>query len=163
MCVALQTRATTPRYSCTTTSDASLARSISPLSGLDLVGRFRIRRVDDDHTVKIDVHFSIDDRLPWQHLRRRIPRPLLDDAILNRFCDQSSNLFTLQRDEPLLAIVLVKLRTIIQSMDPRVISFKNEKVFPSKKNIVLRGDFLFQGGERNTKLFGRWTDDRSSL
>src|SRR6516164_80683 len=113
MCVALQTRATTPRYSCTTTSDASLARSISPLSGLDLVGRFRNRRVDD-HTVKIDVHFSIDDRLPWQHLRRRIPRPLLDDAILNRFCDQSSNLFTHRPEGTQLSAVYRRLRACLQ-------------------------------------------------
>src|SRR6516162_4130298 len=69
-----------------------------------------------DHTVKIDVHTSVYYGLARKHFRRRIPRPLLDDAILNRFCDQSSNLFTLQRDQPLLAIILVKLRTIIQSI-----------------------------------------------
>ena len=37
----------------------------------------------NDHTVKIDVHLSIDDRLVWQHFRRRIPRLLLHDAILD--------------------------------------------------------------------------------
>src|SRR6516162_1946089 len=96
--------------------------------------------------VKIDVHLSIDDRLRWQHFRRRIPGLLLQDAVLDRFCDQSSDLFTLQRDQSLIAVILVKLRTIIQSMDPRVVSFNNEEVLGSKKNIVLCDYFLFQGG-----------------
>src|SRR6266446_4523846 len=138
-------RARMLRDSCTTTSDASLARSISSFSGLHRVGRLRTRGVND-HTVKIDVHLSIDDRLAWQHFRRRIPRLLLHDATLDRFCDQSSDLFTLQRHQLLIAVMLVKLGTIIQSMNPRVISFQDEEVFAFKKNIVLRDDFLFHGG-----------------
>src|SRR6516164_7050589 len=40
-------------------------------------------------------HLSIDDRLARQHFRRRIPRLLLHDAVVDRFCDQFSE--SLQR------------------------------------------------------------------
>src|SRR5262249_19467279 len=106
---------------------------------------------------------SIDDRLAWQHFRRRIPWLLLHDAVLDRLCDQFSDLFPLQRDELLIGVILIKLRTIIQRMNPGVVSFQHQEVFGSQKSIVLRDDFLFQGGQRNSKLFSRWADDRSSL
>src|SRR2546430_3567544 len=57
----------------------------------ELSGYFRrappSRSVDND-AVKIDVHLSIDDRLARQHFRRRIPRLLLDDAVLNCFVEK---------------------------------------------------------------------------
>ena len=132
----------------------------------ELSGYFRRappgRSVDND-AVKIDVHLSIDDRLARQHFRRRIPRLLLDDAVLNCLCDQFSDLFTLQRDQLLIGIIPVKLRTIIQRMDPWIVSFQNEVVLGSHKNIVLCDDFLFQGGQCNPKLLSRRADDGSSL
>src|SRR5262245_54395612 len=133
-------------------SHASLARWTSSLARLHRLGCLRNRRVND-HTVKIYVHLSINYRLAWQHFRRRIPRLPFHHPILDRFCDQSSDLFTLQRDQLLVAVILVKLRTIIQSMNPWVVSFQNEEVFGFKKNIVLCDDFLFRGGQCNAKLF----------
>ena len=112
----------------------------------ELSGYFRRappgRSVDND-AVKIDVHLSIDDRLARQHFRRRIPRSLLDDAVLNCLCDQFSDLFTLQRDQLLIGVIFVKLRAIIQSVDPRVVSFQDEEVFAPEKNVVLCDDLLF--------------------
>ena len=55
------------------------------------------RRVND-YTVKIDVHASIYYGLAWQHFRRQIPRLLLHNPILDRLCNQFSDLFTLQRN-----------------------------------------------------------------
>ena len=87
----------------------------------------------NDHTAKIDVHTSIYYRLARKHFRRRIPRSFLQDATLYRFCSQFSDFFTLQRNELLFGVILVKLRTVIQSMNSRVISFDTRKCLGRRK------------------------------
>src|SRR3982074_806431 len=83
---------------------ASCEISLPRASGSQF-GYFRRTPLDrrvNDYTVKIDVHASIYYGLAWQHFRRQIPRLLLHNPILDRLCNQFSDLFTLQRNELLI-------------------------------------------------------------
>src|SRR5215510_4177913 len=90
--------------------------------------RRRSRSSVDDHAVEINVHVAGYDRRTGQHFRRRVPGLLLDDAILDCLCNQLSDLLALQRNERFVAVVLVKLRTIIEGMNPWIVSFEHEEM-----------------------------------
>src|SRR5262249_32815610 len=111
------------------------------------------RRSVDDHAVEIDVHIAGYDRRTGQHFRRRVPGLLLDDAILDCFGNQLSDLLALQRNERSITVIFVKLGTIIEGMNPWIVSFEHEEVLGFKKNIVLSDDLLFLRGQSNAELF----------
>src|SRR5438876_100246 len=60
-------------------------------------------------------------------------------------------------------VTWVELRTIVQSVDPRVISFQDEEVLSFQKNVVLPDDLPLHGGQCDPQLFGGWADDGSGL
>src|SRR5215831_13865031 len=76
-----------------------------------------------------------------------------EGAYLDCLGNQLSDLLALQRNERSITVIFVKLGTIIEGMNPWIVSFEHEEVLGFKKNIVLSDDLLFLRGQSNAELF----------
>src|SRR5437870_5893092 len=117
----------------------------------------------DDDSIEFRLQRNGDDRLIRQFLRWLIPWSPLGHATLEGVRNQSSDFFALQRHELLVGVIPVELRTEIYGMDSRIISFHDEEVLRSQKDVVPLYGSSLQRGSGNTQSFRRRTDDGSGL
>src|SRR5258708_16676005 len=109
----------------------------------------------DDDSIEVVLQRNGDYRLFGQFLRWFIPWSSLGHATLEGVRNQSSDFFALQRHELLISVVPVELGTEIHGMDSRIISFHDEEVLRSQKNVVSLYSSALQRGSGNTQSFRR--------
>src|SRR5262249_8992864 len=95
----------------------------------------------------------------WRVLLRPVPRPAVLDAAFERVRDQQPDLLVVKRDQLLVGVILVELRTEEHGVNARVEPVHLEVIFRLQKQVALYHDLAVPRRAGDAQPARRRTDD----